>query len=54
MFFSVYRLKFCLILSLIYIEQINIADKDEVFDFLTTAFEHEEGLFYKEEDFYLE
>ena len=42
------------ILSLIYIEQINIADKDEVFDFLTTAFEHEEGLFYKEEDFYLE
>lgn len=42
------------ILSLIYIEQVNVADKDEVFDFLTTAFEHESGLYYKEEDYYLE
>jgi hypothetical protein len=42
------------ILSLIYIEQINITDKDEVLDFLTTAFEHESGLFYKEENYFLE
>jgi hypothetical protein len=42
------------ILSLFYLEQVNITDKDEVFDFLTTAFEHESGLFYKEENYYLD